>query len=871
MRYFWALFIYVTAIVVSVTSCGASGGTGTTGFSTQSGGGTGTPSGAGGSGGSGTTGLGAGGSTGIMFTDAGPPPSDGGAGTCPAYKGTCAQQKLNCGNAGDGCGNILDCGTCTGNDTCGGSGTANVCGGVTCTPKTCADQGFNCGLATDTCGTTISCGATCPTGETCGASMGNVCGTGTVCTPKTCAGLMYNCGSQSDGCGAILDCGTCPTGQTCGGGSNPQVGICGGVTCTPKTCADQGYNCGMATDTCGTVIDCGTCASGTCGAASPNVCGSAVSCTGLCLQQTVCTGTATTSITGTVYAPNGTDPVYNALVYVPNGTVEPFVDGVVVPHCSCGSDVSGSPLVSTTTAVDGSFTLTNMPVGANIPLVIQNGRWRRQIVIPSVASCVNTAVAATLTHFPTSKAQGDIPLMAFVTGSVDSMECVMRKIGVLDTEFTNPSGTGRIRFYVGSGGGGIYGGAQISATTPSETTLVATATPAALEAYDMVLFPCQGQPYTQKAQSLTNLIDYANNGGRVFATHYSYVWLYNNPPFSTTATWAVDPSGVNMFGADPGTGIINQGFPDGAALAQWLELLYPTATLGQIAINTLRHDFTAVNTPSLLWISDNDSNLGNVPMHYTFDTPVGNPPASQCGRVLFSDFHVEDAENNPTTGVTFPAECDTSPMTPQEKMLEFMLFNLGSCVAPPVCVPRTCTAANTTCGPVGDGCGGILQCGACPSGEACIGGSCTGGGCTPKTCAQQNFACGDQGDGCGNEIPCGACPSGESCTNGVCGSGGCTSKTCAQLGIACGSVGDGCGNIQNCGVCPSGEICGGGANPVAGQCGTPACTAKTCAQQGFNCGMASNGCNATISCGTCTGNQTCGGGGMANVCGGGAG
>ncbi len=865
MRYFWALFLYVTAIVGSVASCSAGSATGSSFGSSEAGG-------AGGLTASSSTGVGGatgeGGSTGVgLIFDSGPPPTDGAAGTCPAYKGDCAQQKLNCGNAGDGCGNILNCGTCTGNDTCGGSGTANVCGGVTCTPKTCADQGFNCGMATDTCGTVISCGATCPSGETCGAASANVCGTGTVCTPKTCAGQSYDCGSQSNGCGTILDCGTCPTGETCGGGSNPQVGVCGSVTCTPKTCADQGYNCGMATDTCGTVIDCGTCASGTCGASSPNVCGSALSCTGLCTQQTTCAGGGTTTITGKVFAPNGTDPLYNTLVYVPNSAVLPFVDGVAVPHCSCGSDVSGSPLVSTATATDGTFTLTNMPVGTNIPLVIQNGRWRRQFVIPSVPACTTTALPSTGTsqlRMPKTHLEGDIPLMGFVTGALDALECVLRKIGIADTEFSDPTGTGRVRFYQGDGDPG----ATYSGSTPVEDSLWAS--DASIEKYDMVYFACQGDEYDKTPAQQKVVIDYANNGGRVFTTHYSYVWLFDDAPFSGTANWAVDPNENNTFANDPQTGYVNTTFARGLAMAQWLQVVGASTTVGQIQINTLRDDFGGgVVPPSLLWLTVKDADLGTVPMHYTFDTPVGTAAASQCGRVLYSDFHVEDQEF--FTQPTFPAECVTTGMTPQEKMLEFMIFDLGSCVAPPTCVPRTCTAADTTCGPVGDGCGGILQCGACPSGEACIGGSCTGGGCTPKTCAQQNFACGDQGDGCGNEIPCGACPSGESCTNGVCGSGGCTSKTCAQLGIACGSVGDGCGNIQNCGVCPSGEICGGGANPVAGQCGTPACTAKTCAQQGFNCGMASNGCNATISCGTCTGNQTCGGGGMANVCGGGAG
>ena len=28
-----------------------------------------------------------------------------------------------------------------------------------------------------------------------------------------------------------------------------------------------------------------------------------------------------------------------------------------------------------------------------------------------------------------------------------------------------------------------------------------------------------------------NLVNYTNAGGRMFATHYSYAWLYNDPPF----------------------------------------------------------------------------------------------------------------------------------------------------------------------------------------------------------------------------------------------------------------------------------------------------------------------------------------------------
>jgi hypothetical protein len=315
----------------------------------------------------------------------------------------------------------------------------------------------------------------------------------------------------------------------------------------------------------------------------------AQTCTGLCLQQTSRTGSATTSISGTVYAPNGTDPLPNVLVYVPNGTVDPFTTGA-----SCvasGQPVSGSPLVSAVTATNGTFTLTNMPVGTNIPLVIQIGKWRRQVVIPTVTACVNTAVPAALSHLPTSQAQGDIPKFAIVTGSSDAVECALRKVGILDSEFTDPSGAGRINLYQGSG----KPGAEIDASTPTETTLEASQ--AAMDAYDAVMFGCQGAEYAETAAHQTTLIDFANAGGRVFATHFEYVWLYNDAPFSGTAIWNINQAAPTP---DPGTGIVDQSFSKGVQLAQWLDLLSVGAstTLGQVAISTLRHDQNGVVAPT---------------------------------------------------------------------------------------------------------------------------------------------------------------------------------------------------------------------------------------------------------------------------------
>jgi hypothetical protein len=800
---------------------------------------------------------------------------DGSVGPC-ATAVTCASAHANCGPISDGCGGLLSCGTCTGSDSCGGGGMPSVCGS-SCVPKTCAGLGFNCGPAGDGCGGSLDCGS-CMTPMTCGGSgTSSVCGDTITCTAKTCAGLGFNCGPAGDGCGGSLDCGSCTTPEVCGGGGTSSV--CGKPACVPLTCASVGAaTCGPIGDGCGGVIQCGGCSEPkTCGGLVASQCGIPPSCTNLCLKQMSCSVPAvTTTVSGIVYAPNGTDPLPNVLVFIPNAPVMPFAPGVACEQCS--DTVSGSPLVSAVTDVNGAFTILNAPVGANIPLVVQTGRWRRQVVIPSVASCTNTVVSSALTRLPRNQGEGDIPLMAFVTGAVDSLECVMRKIGIDDAEFTQPSGTGRVRLYVGDGtqpGGHHYGGANAGTGTPLETALVDS--PSTLAKYDMVLFACQGLPFDRTTTEQKNVINYANLGGRIFATHFNYTWLYDDAPFSSTADWDVsqcDPYTSTCFPPDQ-TGYIDTSFPKGLTLAQWLYNLGASTTLGQIAINTLRWDLNGVVAPAQSWMSINDSDIGVVPMHYTFNTPVGAAPTAQCGRVLFDDFHVENQGD--TYNVVFPNECDNNPMTAQEKLLEFMIFDLGSCVTPdvPTCTPTTCMAEGIQCGPSGNGCGGALDCGPCPTGETCGGGGvpsiCGAPSCTPKTCASQGISCGPAGDGCGGTLSCGTCTPPLTCggggTPGACGTGMCTPTTCMAQGIECGPAGNGCGGALDCGPCPTGSTCGGGGMP--GICGS-LCVPKTCLQLGYNCGAAGDGCGNALDCGTCSIPQTCGGGGTPNVCGGSA-
>jgi MYXO-CTERM domain-containing protein len=499
----------------------------------------------------------------------------------------------------------------------------------------------------------------------------------------------------------------------------------------------------------------------------------------------------TTTITGKVYSPNGVDPLPNILVYVPTTAVQPLPQGLST--CAAASElVSGNPLVSTTTAADGSFSLTNANLAGTQTLVIQAGKWRRQYPGVVISACQTNA--APVLAMPQNHTQGDIPEIAISTGGADALECVFRKIGISDSEFTAPSGTGRINLYAGSGTPGVTIDAS-GTTLPSETTLVSNQ--AKLNGYDLALFACQGTPNNPAAANTTNqqnVVNFANVGGRVFTTHYSYVWLNNSTVFAGTANWVPD---VNFGSATVAiNATIDQSYAEGVILAQWLYNIGATPTKGILPLYDARKDQSSINNPpSQSWATLIDAAEGNPVMQFTFDTPlnsaatptvtlgfVNNPftfqpgdpadtitvnvantsaataadytlnlsivlPAgvtatslaganpgtgwicstatltcnrtsplaagatdpvllvlkvsptaplgdavvtataaggglsgtNQCGRVLFNEYHVETVS---TGSKTFPAECENTAMTAQEKFLEFSLYNLSNFIAP---------------------------------------------------------------------------------------------------------------------------------------------------------------------------------------------
>jgi hypothetical protein len=287
-------------------------------------------------------------------------------------------------------------------------------------------------------------------------------------------------------------------------------------------------------------------------------------------------------------------------------------------------------------------------------------------------------------------AAGDVhmPQIALSTGHSDALDCLLRKIGIADSEFTNDDGAGRVNMFVGGDGGSGTGANQLASGAvfhDAYTTLYASYDK--LAEYDLLILQCEGsQLESMKLPYVPNIRRYADNGGRIFDEHLHSYWIRKGlPPWPSTAAWlqSIDSGAVTTL-----TATIDTTFAKGAALADWLQSLQATTTRGQINLTATEHSVDAVMGGTQSWISTSDSHT----QYLTFNTPIEAPVAAQCGRVVFTDLHVGSGGGVSHFDTPFPTGCSTTlTMSPQERALEFMLFDLSSCVqpesVPPVPIP----------------------------------------------------------------------------------------------------------------------------------------------------------------------------------------
>lgn len=416
-------------------------------------------------------------------------------------------------------------------------------------------------------------------------------------------------------------------------------------------------------------------------------------CTGLECDQVTCEGGKSTTLTGIVLDPAGKVPIFNAVVYVPNDPVAPLTEGAACDRCD--AKVSGKPIAITQTDTSGAFTLTNVPATANVPVVIQIGKWRRQIRISNVPRCEVTAVDAGQTRLPRNKQEGDIPKIALATGAADPLQCLLKKIGLDDTEFGPAGSPARIHLYKGGGFNDKVASSKLADGTPFASAETLWKSTAELSKYDVVLLSCEGIE-NDTAQHKPNaskqaLYDYAKAGGRLFTTHYHHTFFSSSPDPAPkgVAVWAdpekvppvatpKPPATTPVFGEIVGT------FPKALAMKEWLTKQNALQD-GKLPMVDARHNVDAVNASGLNWISVPNANLQSAPavQYLSFNAPVGAADDQVCGRVVFSNLHVGAGSEGALTddpSKPYPTSCQTKDLSPQQKALEFMLFDLSSCV-----------------------------------------------------------------------------------------------------------------------------------------------------------------------------------------------
>ena len=236
-----------------------------------------------------------------------------------------------------------------------------------------------------------------------------------------------------------------------------------------------------------------------------------------------------TSVSGTVYAPNGTLPLYGVNVYVPNSDPGPIPDGADVQPVHRRA-ARQSDRARRTTDEHGHFSLDNIPVGDNIPVVITIGKWRRIITHPAGQRRAgrqrrsrrrHDAAEEPRRHVAEHDRRVDMPKIAITTGSADSLECLVRKLGIADKEITDGRDAGHVHLYAGNGVAKASTSRVLRRRQRQRSRTrrrCGARVDGKLTTYDIVILSCEGaqNPQTKPQAAIDTMKMYADMGGRVF-------------------------------------------------------------------------------------------------------------------------------------------------------------------------------------------------------------------------------------------------------------------------------------------------------------------------------------------------------------------
>ncbi len=383
-------------------------------------------------------------------------------------------------------------------------------------------------------------------------------------------------------------------------------------------------------------------------------------------------GASTGKVTGTIYDLNGVDPVVNAVVYVSQGTQTPrrlYLQGA----STC--DNPGIQVVTKTcTASDGKFDLSNVPSG-EITLGIAKGLFKKEIKtkVQGGGTLTLTKEQGTLPNQSGDGAQ--IPRIAVVTGDFDRMEDMIAKMGLGTVDSSGAIVNGTERFTLIDGNNSLddaaYQNFDITIGDINE-----------LKKYDIIVINC-GNIYEEMLGEQAvrgRLAQYVSDGGRIFATDWSYDFVEQVFPDSldflgddTTPATSPEVMDTAQEGDD---GITTNAEVLVPTLKSWLGNVKcgsetnPSNTLsclntdGTIHIGDFLSGWAVINGPHqgkeaivTEWIRGEVSwSGGNGVNPLTMTFPSGS------GKILYSSYH--------TSGEPHPY------FLPQERILQYLLFEI---------------------------------------------------------------------------------------------------------------------------------------------------------------------------------------------------
>lgn len=391
-----------------------------------------------------------------------------------------------------------------------------------------------------------------------------------------------------------------------------------------------------------------------------------------------CPGGTMTTISGTVTAPNGIDPVPGAIVYVPREITE-FPSEVRCEVCDQLTDIS---IVSTTTDVDGTFTLGPIPTaenpipGGTVQLVAQKGRFRKLADVTVNNWCAPNATGDATFRLP-SRNDGfnNIPKIAVATGDYDVMECVLLNIGLEPGSFD------------------LYNAMSFGSTPQAIGNFDSLLNDInKMRQYNIIFVNCTGDTYEDmlaNEQIRNNIRDYVQTGGRLYVTDWSYDYIEQIGEFSPIIDFGPGASGPTPEPANEaaiGDGdITTEALVGDDGLRRWLEAVEAKTGESIIDANGRVHiehflvswvmQFMVATTDNVkVWLTGQVSGgglSGELPLTTTFDYEA-------CGRVLYSSYHT--AGRDFFAPDSFPTYCSTGPLSPQERVLEYLIFHVADCI-----------------------------------------------------------------------------------------------------------------------------------------------------------------------------------------------